>query len=115
MKTGLAILIMILILIEVAFIVYDIQRRRFTKRLKEHHREVFVRIGCPSVNWSAFTESFDEQKALTTQAKYIRSAGYRELNDKETTLLGNCLRRLFFAQLILGFFFFAVLVFLLGK
>lgn len=115
MKAVLAILILILILFEIVFIAYDILRRRFTKRMKDHHREVFFRIGCPSTNWSAFSESLDEQKALTVQAKYIHSAGYQELNDKETIFLGDQLRRLFFAQLILGFCFFAILVFLFGE
>ncbi len=112
MKIVLVAFILILIFIEVSFIAYDIIRRRFTKRLKDNHREVFVRLGSPSRNWSVFTEFTDDQIALTTQAKYIRTAGYRELNDRKITFFGDYLRRLFFAQLIFGFCLFAIVAIL---
>jgi hypothetical protein len=112
MKPVLVTLLMILILFEIVFIAYDILRRRFTKRMKDYHQEAFFRIGCPPANWSAFTVSLNEQNALTVQAKYIHSAGYRKLNDKETAFLGDQLRRLFFVQLILGFCFISILIFL---
>jgi hypothetical protein len=115
MNKELVTVVLIIVLIEVDFIAYDILRRRFTTRIKHLNPEAFHHIFCPSTNSSAFSESLDDQIALTVQAHYIRSAAYRELNDKGTILIGDRLRWLFRVQMFLGFCFLVTIAFLFSE
>ena len=96
-----ALILAVWVLFAASFITGIVLRRRFTVHLMSNHSAAYAELGGPPPEYLPY-DSRENLEALKAQSRFVQRKQDLALHDVELGRLGNALRRIMAAQIVLG-------------